>query len=186
MNRKPLTEEEKQKRREQYAEQIKNPELKKALANARRAWHQANYQRIKDDPILWAKRLETTQKWRKENPDKTSVATIRSRLRNPEKWLWNQARKRSLDKGLEFTLLVSDIIIPDTCPIMGKKLEYIPKGFHEYSPSIDRIDSSKGYTKDNIQVISSIANRMKWNATREQLITFCKGVLTREEGSSAC
>lgn len=186
MTRRPLTEEEKQRRRDQYAEQIKNPELKKKHANARKAWHQANYQRIKNDPILWAKHLETTQRWRKENSDKTSTSTIRSRLREPERWLWNQARKRALSKGFEFTLLISDIIIPEYCPIMGKKLEYIPKGYNEYSPSIDRIDSLKGYTKDNIQVISSIANRMKWNATREQLITFCKGVLTREEGSPAC
>ncbi len=44
----------------------------------------------------------------------------------------------------------------------------------------DRIDSANGYTKDNIQVISSIANRMKWNATKEQLLTFCKGVLSLE------
>lgn len=182
MPRKPLTEEQKQKRREQYADAIKNPELKKKLSQDRRKWHQDNYQRIKNDPILWAERLARTEEWRKKNPDKLSEATIRSRLRNPEKWLWNQARKRARDKGLEFTLLVSDIKIPEYCPIMGEKLEYIPKGFHEYSPSIDRIDSSKGYTIDNIQIISSLANRMKWNATREQLIIFAKGILALEKG----
>jgi hypothetical protein len=37
------------------------------------------------------------------------------------------------------------------------------------SPSIDRVDSSKGYTKDNIQVISHRANNLKNNATLEEL-----------------
>lgn len=76
-------------------------------------------------------------------------------------------------------------MIPETCPIMGEPLKWIPNGFSPYSPSVDRIDSSKGYIKGNIQVISSIANRMKWNATREQLLTFCQGVLAREKESQA-
>lgn len=100
--------------------------------------------------------------------------------------MWKQAKARAKLKGHEFNLEITDIVIPEYCPIMQEKLEWIPYGFHPYSPSIDRIDSSKGYTKDNIQVISSIANRMKWNATREQLITFCKGVLSLEGGMDSC
>lgn len=48
-------------------------------------------------------------------------------------------------------------------------------------PSIDRIDSTKGYTKDNIQVISSKANTMKSNASVEELRMFAYWVL-REYG----
>lgn len=101
-------------------------------------------------------------------------------------WLLKQAKKRAKDKGLEFSLTLEDIKIPQRCPIMDEILQYIPGGYSDYSPSIDRIDSSRGYTKDNIQIISSIANRMKWNATKEQLLTFCQGILSLEGRSGPC
>ena len=37
------------------------------------------------------------------------------------------------------------------------------------SPSIDRIDNSKGYTKDNIIVVSQLANAIKNQATPNQI-----------------
>jgi hypothetical protein len=39
----------------------------------------------------------------------------------------------------------------------------------EGSPSIDRIDNNGGYTVDNIAVISWRANRLKNNATSDEL-----------------
>ena len=69
-------------------------------------------------------------------------------------------------RGLENTLVLSDIIIPKYCPILGYKLSY--SGREDDSPSVDRVDSTRGYTKDNIQVISYRANTLKSNMTIEE------------------
>lgn len=66
------------------------------------------------------------------------------------------------------------IELPEYCPMLGIKLNY--DGYEksgwsrtDNSPSIDRIDSTKDYTLDNIQVISWRANRIKNDATPEEL-----------------
>lgn len=41
------------------------------------------------------------------------------------------------------------------------------------------------FVPENIRVISTQANRMKWDSTKEELITFCKGVLALEKESQA-
>lgn len=43
--------------------------------------------------------------------------------------------------------------------------------------SIDRIDSSKGYTKDNIWLICSAVNFMKSNLNLEEFKQYCQAVI---------
>lgn len=87
----------------------------------------------------------------------------------PEFKLLCHARKRASDKKLEFSLTVLDIKIPKICPLLG--IDLIPaKGkVTPNSPSIDRLDSTKGYTPDNIWVISFKANTAKSNLSLSEL-----------------
>lgn len=95
-------------------------------------------------------KLEQSKKWRQDNP---------------ERYLFLSARARAKRKGLEFTLDVKDVVIPEVCPVLGINME---------SPSLDRKDNSKGYTKDNTRVISNRANSLKKDATLEELQLLCK------------
>lgn len=97
---------------------------------------------------------------------------------SPEWRMHQRAKFRAKETGREFTIDVSDIVIPSHCPILGIPLEIQTKsGGTINSPSLDRIDSSKGYIKNNIQVVSRLANQMKANADREQMIAFANWIL---------
>lgn len=90
------------------------------------------------------------------------------------------AKTRAKRKGLLFTITKSDIIIPELCPYLGVKLtDNSSTAGCQFNPSIDRIDPSKGYTPDNIEIISYLANAMKYNAKPEQLVKFAEEVLRR-------
>lgn len=105
---------------------------------------------------------------------------------NPQLFMWKQALHRAKYdyNNMEFTISVEDIIIPEQCPYFQTPFIALDKNF---GYSLDRIDSSKGYTKDNIQVISRLANIMKNNATIAELVTFAKGVLAlHTKGGSLC
>ena len=95
-----------------------------------------------------------------------------------EKSLFMTAKSRSKARGVEFTIEESDIHIPDICPYLQTPITRIHgKGIVLTNASLDRIDSTKGYIKGNVQIISKLANMMKSSATQEQLITFAKAVL---------
>lgn len=99
----------------------------------------------------------------------------------PEKIMHQSARRRAQLKGLVFEISVEDITIPEFCPILGIPLVSAigggRRGGERNSPSLDRIDNNLGYTKENIQVISTLANAMKSSASPEELIKFAEWIL---------
>lgn len=135
------------------------------------------------------------RKYRAKDPQKARDSTKRWRLNNLElvksnkyKWLDDPinrvkhslyaAKRRAKAKGLEFSVSIDDIMpLPEKCPVLGIQLNYygakrsngVGGGFIDDSPTVDRIDSTKGYVSGNVRVISWRANRLKSDANIEEL-----------------
>lgn len=71
--------------------------------------------------------------------------------------------------------LLHTMPLPDICPALGMPLNYAGTGQEGWSKkddsaSIDRVDNNVGYVEGNMQVISWKANRIKTNATPEEVL----------------
>ena len=68
----------------------------------------------------------------------------------------------------EFSILFDDLVWNKRCPILDLGLDYFNTKASPNSVSFDRIDSTKGYIKDNVQIISWRANNLKSNGTKQE------------------
>lgn len=128
---------------------------------------------IQNSPERIARRRELELK-RRENPEyvkhrnKKDRERVHSDKNSYKKAMLSSARNRAKLKNLDFSIDLSDIELPEVCPLLGIPLS-INASNKDFAYSLDRIDSSKGYIKGNVWVISDRANRLKNNATLEEL-----------------
>lgn len=77
-----------------------------------------------------------------------------------------------------------DLVIPEVCPVLGIRLEF-GKSHCWHLPSLDRFDNDRGYTKDNVRIISYRANKLKNDATVEEfeaVLNYMKNDLKGPDG----
>lgn len=108
------------------------------------------------------------------------VSRMNWKQNNPEAYLLSCIKYRSKKENIPFNLEVSDIVIPEYCPYLNIKL-ISKKGIKHADNlmSVDRIIPELGYIKGNIEIISYKANRMKNNATIQELLTFSKNAIEK-------
>lgn len=139
----------------------------------RRSFCRECEKKIQNTPEKVARRREL-ELLRRQNPEYVKHRNSKDRERrhsNEESYkksMLTSARRRAKQKNLEFNIDLSDIILPEKCPLLGIKMS-INSENKNYSYSLDRIDSSKGYIKGNVWVISNRANILKNNSTIEEL-----------------
>ena len=118
---------------------------------------------------------KAAREWAKRDYDKNREARVAMRRKwrheHPEYVLLRNAKKRAKEKGLEFSLTLEDIHIPDVCPLLGIPIQRNLNGVGATpnSPTLDRIDPNKGYTKDNVWITSWRANKLKSDASLDEL-----------------
>ena len=142
------------------------------------------------------KRREAFRAWHKNHPEKQAEYNRREKLKNPQRvrnrqnkaartWvnrhpkqqMFNKAKCRAEKNNVPFKLKLEDIVIPERCPVFGFPLTWgLGSGTKNDSPSLDRIYPEKGYTKENVWVISWRANMIKNNATPEELMRLAVAV----------
>jgi len=86
--------------------------------------------------------------------------------------IYNGLKQSAKKRGIEFTVTkldLYDIDIPITCPILGIPIRFEQGGLCDNSISYDRIDNTRGYHADNLMILSYRANRLKSDATLEEL-----------------
>ena len=104
-----------------------------------------------------------------ENAEKLRKARRISCELNPKRRLLSNAKDRARSLGIPFKIKMIDIEMPKVCPVLGIPFEIgIGKQING-SPSLDRIIPELGYIPGNVIVVSSLANRIKNNATVEQI-----------------
>jgi hypothetical protein len=106
---------------------------------------------------------------RAANTEADKMYLLEWRKRSREKVMLVSVRSRAKKYGIEFSLKESDLKIPKYCPVLGIELGWSEGYAKAQSPSVDRIDPTKGYTPDNIMIISWRANRLKSDAEPHEL-----------------
>ncbi len=152
----------------------------------------AYHNKLKHDPEYVQGRRDYGKRYRKnqreQNPDQVKKAwrDQAQNYRGSEHWLEDRkkdydrnrlkhlvrsARVRAKKFDLPFDISHEDLVIPEFCPVLGIPIllncgdaRRIPN-----APSIDKVIPSRGYVKGNVVVVSWRANKLKSDATIEEL-----------------
>lgn len=82
-----------------------------------------------------------------------------------------EARRRSKLNGRDFSLTYRDIydLYCEKCPVLGVDLSWNNSKLSFDSPTLDRINNEKGYVPGNVVIVSWRANKIKSDASMEEL-----------------
>ena len=130
-------------------------------------YHKKYYQENKDyfkehSKKYWQENKEFFGEYKRKNPwvEMTKSAQYR-----------NTKKKTNLPFNITSEYVKSIWPSDNKCPALGIKLKRGTEGSCvDSSPSLDRIDNSKGYIEGNVQIVCHLANKIMSNATPDQVI----------------
>ena len=123
-----------------------------------------------------------------ESLNKVCKKCSNRKTENSHRGMYNQIRlswfyknKTSAEtRGIVFNLTIEDVWFMYTVQEGKCALSGLPIGWAEvgslHTASIDRIDSSKGYLKENVQLLHKDVNMMKQSFSQEYFIEMCSSI----------
>lgn len=100
--------------------------------------------------------------------------------------MWSAIKRSASVRGLDFDISIEEAW--DLCLKQGKKcalsgvdlmFSRTKRTCDNSNASLDRIDSSKGYTKDNIQWVHKVINNLKMDLNEQDFLIWCRLVTER-------
>ena len=123
-------------------------------------------QKICSDECRYEAKEISKAKWRKIQKSKWASYTRNWRESNPERSRVTAFRTKANKLGLPFDLTEDFFVVPEICPVLGIPMDSRDR---EHAWSVDRLVPENGYTRENCRIISIRANRLKNNASSEEL-----------------
>lgn len=141
-------------------------------------------------------RLEASRRWREKNPERVKAAgragMARYRTENPPLYWFKHLRKRAEDGGRVFDLteeFLAELLGPMVCSVTGLPLQHTstcgPRDGqvkNPWAPSVDRIDSKGGYTKDNVRITCWAFNMAKGPWNEEVFAKMARSYVEKQSG----
>jgi hypothetical protein len=119
--------------------------------------------------------------YRERNAEKVTAYKHELKRKDPIKYMLIQvkARCKHLGGSIPFDLAPADVEYVTHCPVLGTELDYLSRQSHrgmvaDHAASLDRIIPERGYVRGNVKVISWRANRLKGDATVEEMHAMSK------------
>lgn len=147
-----------------------------ATREASRKYHERNRDAAREKSREWHRRRresdpegarETSRRWYEANKEKSKAISDRWRAKNVARALLSQARGRAGRRGMECSITEPDVeamLAPGVCALTG--LPFVmewdgPSRRNPWTPSLDRIDVTKGYIDGNVRAVCWIVNHIR-------------------------
>ena len=104
-------------------------------------------------------------KWKKSELDRIDLEELLE-------YAIKQKLANTLTTVKAYSITLEDLKpFPLTCPVFDTPIDWFKEGQgpSNDSPSIDRMKPDLGYVPGNVRIVSQKANRLKQNATKEEL-----------------
>jgi hypothetical protein len=153
---------------------LRDPVARKAYNAAYRARRREELNAIERERYHAEGGKTKRQEYRQGRLEQYAIYQRESRRKNPREHIVMAAKARAKRDGLPFNISVESLNWPEYCPVLGIKLDYSittpgERRKRYANPSLDRLVNELGYVNGNSFIISHRANRIKSDATVEEI-----------------